>query len=199
MNRPSGNLTGVAMFTYSLGPKRLEVLREAIPNAKTIAVLTNPSNNDFDAKSDLQSVQTTAQAVGQEINVVNASNDGDIDAALSTIARRQDDALLVMGDPFFNSRREQIVALAAHHAIPAIYEWREFAAAGALASYGASITDAYRQVGIYTGRILKGATPADLPIMQAVKIELVINLKTAKALRLTFPITLLGRADEVIE
>jgi putative ABC transport system substrate-binding protein len=199
MNRPSGNLTGVAMFTYSLGPKRLEVLREAIPNAKTIAVLTNPSNNVSGARSDLQSVQTTAQAVGQKINVVDASNAGDIDAALSAIARRRDDALLVMGDPFFNSRREQIVALAARHAIPAVYEWREFATAGGLASYGASITDAYRQVGVYTGRILKGAKPADLPIMQTVKIELVLNLKTAKALGVTFPITLLGRADEVIE
>ena len=199
MNRPNGNLTGVAMFTYSLGPKRLEVLRDAIPNAKTIAVLTNPSNNNPDAKSDLQSVQATAQAVGQNINVVNASNDGDIDAALSAIARRRDDALLVMADPFFNSRRERIAALAAHHAIRAIYEWREFAAAGGLMSYGASLTDAYRQVGIYAGRALQGVKPADLPIMQAVKIELVLNLKTAKALGLTFPITLVGRADEVIE
>ncbi len=199
MNRPGGNLTGIAMFTYSLGPKRLEVLREAIPNAKTIAVLTNSKPSDSAAESDLQSVQATAQAIGQAINVVGASNDNEIDAALSAIATRRDDALLVMGDPFFNSRREKIVALAARHAIPAIYEWREFAAAGGLMSYGASLTDAYRQVGIYTGRILKGAKPTDLPIMQAVKIELVINLKTAKALGLTFPITLLGRADEAIE
>lgn len=199
MNRPSGNLTGVAMFTYSLGPKRLEVLREAVPNAKIIAVLANPSNAISAAKSDLQSVQTTAQAVGQKINVLNASNDGEIDAAFGAVSRQRDDAMLVMGDPFFNSRREKIVALAARHAIPAIYEWREFAAAGGLMSYGASLTDAYRQVGIYTGRILKGAKPADLPIMQAVKIELVINLKTAKTLGVTFPITLLGRADEAIE
>jgi putative ABC transport system substrate-binding protein len=162
-------------------------------------MLINPSNPDPESKFDTQEVETAARAVGQKINVLNASNERDIDTAFATLVQRGGDALLVMADPLFNSRREQLVALAARHMITAVYEWREFVMAGGLMSYGASITDAYRQIGIYTGKILKGAKPADLPVMQAVKVELVLNLKTAKALGLTFPITLLGRADEVIE
>jgi ABC-type uncharacterized transport system substrate-binding protein len=199
LNRPSGNLTGVALFAFSLGPKRLELLRELIPTAKMIAILVNPSYPDPEAKFDMQATETAAQAIGQKINILNASNEREIDTAFSTLVQRGDDALLVMADPFFNGRREQLVALAAYNKIPAIFEWREFAVAGGLMSYGASITDAYRQVGIYTGKILNGAKPADLPVMQAVKVELVINLKTANALGVTFPITLLGRADEAIE
>jgi putative ABC transport system substrate-binding protein len=198
-NRPGGNVTVVGLFAYALGPKRLEVLRELFPKANVIAVLVNPSNPDSEARLDAQAVEAAARAVGQQINVLGAGSDRDIDAAFAALAQRADDALLVMGDPFFNSRREQLVALAARHRIPAIFEWREFAAAGGLMSYGASITDAYRQVGIYTGKVLKGAKPADLPVMQVVKVELLLNLKTAKALGLTFPLSLLGRADEVIE
>jgi putative tryptophan/tyrosine transport system substrate-binding protein len=199
LNRPSGNITGVALFAFSLGPKRLEMLRELLPNVKTVAILANPSYPDPESKLDIQSTSMAAQAIGQKIDILNASNEREIDTAFATLAKRGDDALLVMADPFFNGRREQLVALAAYNKIPAIFEWREFAVAGGLMSYGASITDAYRQVGIYTGKILAGAKPADLPVMQAVKVELVINLETAKALGLTFPITLLGRADEVIE
>jgi len=198
-NRPGGNVTAVGIFAYALGPKRLEILRELVPKAKVIAVLVNPTNRDAESKLDTQAVESAARAAGQQINVLNAGNERDIDTAFATLVQRGDDALLVMGDPFFNSRREQLVALAARHMVPAIYEWREFAAAGGLMSYGSSITDAYRQLGVYAGKILKGAKPADLPVMQAVKVELVINLKTAKTLGLTFPLTLLGRADEVIE
>jgi ABC-type uncharacterized transport system substrate-binding protein len=197
-NRPGGNVTAVAMFAYSLGPKRLELLRE-IPKAKAIAVLVNPSNPDPESKFDTQAVEAAARAVGQQINILNASSEHDIDAAFVTLVQRGDDALLVMSDPFFNSQREQLVALAARHMIPAIYEWREFATAGGLMSYGSSITDAYRQLGVYAGKILKGEKPADLPVMQAVKVELIINLKTAKALGITFTLSLLGRADEAIE
>lgn len=198
-NRPGGNVTAVGMFTYSLGPKRLEMIRELMPKAKVIAILVNPGNSDPESKLDAQAVEAAARAIGQEIHILNAGSAHEIDTAFTTLAQRGDDALLVMGDPFFNSRREQIVTLAAHRRIPAVYEWREFAAAGGLMSYGSSITDAYRQLGIYAGKILKGTKAADLPVMQTVKVELVINMITAKALGLTFPLTLLGRADGVIE
>jgi putative tryptophan/tyrosine transport system substrate-binding protein len=198
-NRPGGNVTAVSMFAYALGPKRLEILRELLPKAKVIAVLVNPSNPDPESKNDRQEVEAAARAVGQKINMLDTSSDRDIDTAFATLVQRGNDALLVMGDPFFNSRREQLVALAARHKVPALFEWREFAAAGGLMSYGSSITDAYRQVGIYAGRILKGEKPADLPVIQTVKIELVVNLKTAKALGLTVPPSLLARADEMIE
>jgi putative ABC transport system substrate-binding protein len=197
LNRPGGNLTGVALFAYSLGPKRLEVLRELIPNAKLIVVLANPAN--IQALSDTRDVEAAARAAGQHIAVLTATNERDFEPVFATIAQQRADALLVMADPYFNNRREQLIALAARHAIPAIYEWREFATSGGLMSYGSSLVDSWRQMGIYAGRILKGEKPADLPVMQAVKVELVINLKTAKTLGLTFPITLLGRADEVIE
>jgi putative tryptophan/tyrosine transport system substrate-binding protein len=197
LNRPGGNLTGVALFAYSLGPKRLEVLRELIPNAKLIAVLANPAN--VLALSDTRAVEAAARAAGQHIAVLTATSESEFEPAFAAMVQQRADALLVMADPYFNNRREQLVALAARHAIPAIYEWREFATSGGLMSYGSSLADAWRQISIYVGRVLKGEKPADLPIMQAVKVELVINFKTAKALGLTFPITLLGRADEVIE
>jgi putative ABC transport system substrate-binding protein len=197
LNRPGGNLTGVALFAYSLGPKRLEVLRELIPSAKLIAVLANPAN--IPALSDTRDVEAAARAAGQQITVFSATSESQFEPAFAAMVQQRADALLVMADPYFNNRREQLIALAAHHAIPAIYEWREFAKSGGLMSYGSSLVDAWRQMGIYAGRILKGENPADLPIMQAVKVEFVINLKTAKSLGLIFPITLLGRADEVIE
>jgi putative tryptophan/tyrosine transport system substrate-binding protein len=197
LNRPGGNLTGVALFAYSLGPKRLEVLRELIPNAKLIAVLANPAN--IQALSDTRDVEAAARAAGQRIAVLTATSETEFEAAFAAMVQQRADALLVMADPYFNNRRAQLIALAARHAIPAIYEWREFATSGGLMSYGSSLADAWGQMGIYAGRILKGEKPADLPVMQAVKVELVINLKTAKTLGLTFPITLLGRADEVIE
>src|SRR5262245_59196712 len=197
LNRPGGNLTGVALLFYSLGPKRLEVLRELIPNAKLIAVLANPAN--IPASSNTRDVEAAARAAGQHIAVLTATSESEFEPAFAAMVQQRADALLVMADPYFNNRREQLIALAARHAIPTIYEWREFATSGGLMSYGSSLSDAWRQMGIYTGRILKGEKPADLPVMQAVKVELVINLKTAKTLGLTFPITLLGRADEVIE
>jgi ABC-type uncharacterized transport system substrate-binding protein len=197
LNQPEGNLTGIALFAYSLGPKRLEVLRELVPNAKLIAAIVNPTN--LDAQSDKQDVEAAARTIGQRILVLNASSESDFEPAFAALIREKADALLVMADPYFNSRRQQLIALAAHQAIPAIYEWREFVAVGGLMSYGASLRDAWRQGGIYVGKILKGAKPADLPIMQAVKVELAINLKTAKAIGVEFPTGILVRADEVIE
>src|SRR5262245_58392575 len=197
LNRPGGNITGVALFAYSLGPKRLEVLCDLISNAKLIAVLANPAN--VPGLSDTRGVEAAARAAGQHIAVLTATSESEFEPAFAAMVQQRADALLVMADPYFNNRREQLIVLAARHAIPAIYEWREFATSGGLMSYGSSLSDAWRQMGIYTGRVLKGEKPADLPIMQAVKVELVINLKNAKALGLTFPITLLGRADEVIE
>jgi putative ABC transport system substrate-binding protein len=197
LSRPGGNVTGVALFANSLGPKRFELLRELVPTAKLIAAMANPTN--LPGTAERRDVEAAARAVGQRIVVLEASSESDFAPAFSALVQQGADALLVMADPFFNSRREQLVALVARHSIPAVYEWREFALAGGLMSYGSSITEAHRQTGLYTGQILKGTKPADLPFQQAVKVELIINLKTAKALGLTFPITLLGRADEVIE
>jgi len=199
LNRPGANLTGVGLFAFSLGPKRFELLRELVPSAKLIAVLVNPSQPDPEARSDASDVEAAARAVGQQISMLNASSEGDIDSAFAAMVQQRAGALLVMADPMFNDRRQQIIALAARHAIPTIYEWREIAQAGGLMSYGSSLPDAIRHLGTYVGRVLKGAKPADLPVMRAVKIELVINLKTAKALGLEVPPTLSARADEVIE
>jgi putative ABC transport system substrate-binding protein len=190
LNRPGGNVTGVALFANSLGPKRFELLRELLPTATLIAVLANPTN--LPGHTDRRDVEAVAAAVGQQIIVLEASGETDFEPAFAAMVQQGADGLLVMADPFFNSRRKQL-------AIPAVYEWREFAEAGGLMSYGSSITEAQRQIGLYTGQILKGTKPADLPFQQAIKIELIINLKTARTLGLTFPITLLGRADEVIE
>ena len=197
LNRPVGNLTGVSYFLSELGPKRLELLHELVPTATVIAYLVNPTNPV--TESDTKSVQAAAGALGQQIRMLTASSERDLDAAFATLIQQRVDALLVNNDAFFSSRLNQIVALAAYRAVPAIYYLRDFAVAGGLISYGASVVDGYRQVGIYTGQILKGAKPADLPVMQPTKFELVINLKTAKALGLTVPPSLLARADEVIE
>jgi len=197
LNRPSGNLTGVSILTAELVPKRLELLCEVVPNAVVIAFLVNPARPTV--KSETRDVQMAARALGREIVVLNANTERDFDPAFAALVQRHSGALLVAPDNFFNTRRDQIVALAARHGVPAIYARREFVAAGGLMSYDASLGDAYRLVGVYTGKILKGAKPGDLPIQQQAKVEFRINLKTAKTLGLTIPIPLLGRADEVIE
>ena len=196
-NRPGGNVTGVSLFTTELASKRLELLRELVPNSAMIGVLVDP--NSPQAEAQLREVDAAARAIGQPIHVLNASSERDFDAVLGAWVQGGIGALLVAGSPFFTSQREQLVALAARYAIPAIYEWREFAVAGGLLSYGTSLPDAYRQVGVYTGMILKGAKPADLPVIRPTKFELVINLTTANALALTIPQSVLLRADEVIE
>ena len=197
LNRPGGNVTGVTILSGALTAKRLELLRELVPGSGVVACLVNPDSPEIETQ--LTDIRATSRTMGQEILVLNASNDRDIDAAFATLVRQRAGGLLVANDGFYVGRREQLVALAARHAIPAMYFLREFAAAGGLMSYGNSLADAYRQVGTYAGRILKGAKPADLPVEQAVKIELVINLKTAKALGLDVPTALLLRANEVIE
>jgi putative tryptophan/tyrosine transport system substrate-binding protein len=197
ISRPGGNLTGVSVLISTLGPKRLELLHELLPSTSTMALLVNPGNPNVGA--DAPEAEAAANALGRRLEVLTASTERDLEAAFATMVKRQAGALAVMPDPLFLIRREQLVALAARYAVPTIYPAREFTEIGGLMSYGSSFPDAYRQMGIQTGKILKGAKPADLPVMQAVKIELVINLKTAKTLSLTFPITLLGRADEVIE
>jgi putative tryptophan/tyrosine transport system substrate-binding protein len=196
-NRPGGNLTGVTALISILGPKRLELLRELLPSTSAIALLVNPNNPNVGA--DAPETEAAANALGRRLEVLRAATERDLETAFTTMVERQAGALVVMPDPFFFARREQLVALAARYAVPTIYPFREFAVAGGLMSYGGSLPEVYRQMGTHTGKILKGAKPADLPVMKAVKIELVINLKTAKTLSLTFPIPLLGRADEVIE
>jgi putative ABC transport system substrate-binding protein len=197
LNRPGGNITGVYHFITGLEAKRLDLLHEIVPKATTVAVLVNP--NYSDAETQLRDVQEAATRLGVQLVVVRASAEKDFDAAFATAVQQRSGALLLCASPFFNTRREKLVMLAARHALPTIYEWRDFAAAGGLMSYGTSLADAYRQVGAYAARILKGAKPGDLPVIQTTKFEFVINLKTAKALGLTFPLPLLGRADEVIE
>jgi len=197
LNRPGGNITGVYHFATGLEAKRLGLLHEMVPKATTVAVLVNP--NYSDAENQLRDVQEAAVPLGVQLVVVRANAESDFDAAFSTVVQQRSGALLVCASPFFYTRREQLVVLAARHALPTIYEWRDFAAAGGLMSYGTSLADAYRQAGVYAGRILKGAKPADLPIVQSTKFEFVINLNTAKALGLTIPPGLLAIADEVIE
>jgi ABC-type uncharacterized transport system substrate-binding protein len=197
LNRPGGNLTGVNVLAIDLDGKRLELLSEMVRASVPVAVLINP-HSEY-AEQQAKDVQAGGARIGRQILMLNASSARDIDTAFRTLIERQVGGLLVAADPFFNTRREQLVALAAYHAIPAIYEWREYALAGGLMTYGSSITDAYRQAGIYIGRILKGEKPADLPVVQPTKFEFVINLHTAKTLGLDVPATLLARADEVIE
>jgi putative tryptophan/tyrosine transport system substrate-binding protein len=197
LNRPGGNLTGVSTLAGELIAKRLEVLHELAPKATEIAVLLNPSN----PASELQSVdvQTAARILGVQVHILHASSERDFDSVFAALSQRRFGALLIGTNALFNNRTEELAALTIRHAIPSIYQYREFAAAGGLMSYGGSYTEAYRLAGIYTGRILKGDKPADLPVQQSTKVELIINMKTARALGLTFPTTLLGRADEVIE
>jgi putative ABC transport system substrate-binding protein len=196
-NRPGGNATGMNILAPSLEAKRLGLLHELVPQAATIGVLLNPKFQPAD--SQLRDLQRAAPTIGLQIQVLRAGTDSELDAAFETIAQQRIAALVVTSDPFFDTRRDKLVALAASHAVPTIYQFREYAAAGGLMSYGNDSIDAYRQAGVYTGRILKGANPADLPVVQPTKFEFVINLKTAKALGLTLPSGLLSIVDEVIE
>jgi putative tryptophan/tyrosine transport system substrate-binding protein len=198
LNRPGGNITGVTFLANLLLPaKLLELLHDAVPGAGSVGFLVNPSNPNVE--SDTREVQAAADALGLKLVVAKAGSDNEIDAAFVDALRQGVAAFYINADPFLSSRRDQLITLAARHALPTIHWQRDYAVAGGLMSYGASTADVNRQVGIYVGRILKGAKPADLPVQQAVKVELVLNLKTAKVLGLTFPLTLLGRADEVIE
>ena len=197
LNRPRGNTTGVNLFVNVLEGKRLGLLRALIPGIQLIAVLFNPDRPTH--ATEVREVQEAARAIGQQIHILLASNESAIDAAFATAAQLHVGAMLVGSDAFYNSQRDKIIALAARRSIPTIYEQRDFALAGGLMSYGTNLTDSYRQVGVYVGRILKGEKPGDLPVVQATKFEFVINLKTAKALGLTVPEGLLNAADEVIE
>jgi putative ABC transport system substrate-binding protein len=198
LNRPGGNLTGVATLTVELGPKQLEVLRELVPTASIIALLVNPTN-PTNAETLWRDLQAAARALGLQLHVLHASTERDFDTVFASLPRLRAGALVIGSDPFFNSRSQQLAALALRHAMPTMYPFREYAMAGGLISYGNSFADAHRLVGAYTGRILKGANPADLPVEQVTKVELIVNLKTAQALGLTVPPTLLARADELIE
>ena len=197
LNRPGGNITGVYFLTSELEPKRLGLLREMMPNAPLIAVLLNPKLSVH--MLVLKDLEAAARSVGQQIHILQASNEAEIEQAFATVAQLRPAALQVGADPFFRARVDQIVALAARHAIPTIYEGREFAVAGGLVSYGTNLDAATRQAGVWVGRILKGEKPADLPVVQSARFEMVVNLKTAKALGLTVPPLMLARADEVIE
>jgi putative ABC transport system substrate-binding protein len=197
LNRPGGNLTGVTSLGGEVGPKRLELMHEVAPTATIIALLINPNNPA--AESQSTELQPAARTLGLQLHVLHASAERDFDAAFASLVQLRAGGLVIGADAVFNTRSEQLAALTLHHAIPAIFQFRAFAAAGGLMSYGGSYTDPSRQAGIYTGRILKGEKPAELPVQQSTKVELVINLKTAKALGLTVPQLLLGRADEVIE
>jgi putative tryptophan/tyrosine transport system substrate-binding protein len=197
LNRPGGNMTGTYFFTQGLEMKRLGLLHEMVPKATTMAVLINPDNSP--AESQLRDVEAAAAGLGVQLVVLRANTPRDFAGAFADLARQRVGALLVTASPFFNSRREQLVVLSARHGVPAIFEWREFVLAGGLMSYGTSLSDAYRQGGLYCGRILKGEKPAEMPVVQSSKFEFVINLSTAEALGIEVPPTLSARADEVIE
>ena len=197
MNRPGGNVTGVSALTVELVPKRLELLHELLPTAKTFAVLINPTNPN--AVTQSPKLEAAAHALGLQLHILNVSSANDIDAAFATVADMKLSGVVIGADAFLNNRSKQIAVQCVRRAVPTIFQFREFAEAGGLLSYGGSVTDAYRLVGVYTGRILHGEKPTDLPVQQSTKVELFVNLKTAKALGLTVPPTLLARADEVIE
>jgi putative tryptophan/tyrosine transport system substrate-binding protein len=198
LNRPGGNVTGVTSLNIELGPKRLELLHELFPAATIMALLVNPADPAL-AEPASRTSQAAAHALGLQLHVLHASSERDFDTIFASLIRLHANALVIGADNFFTSHSEQLAALTVRHALPAIYQFRQFAAAGGLMSYGSSETEYYRLIGTYAGRILKGDKPADLPVMQSTKVELIINLRTAKTLGLTFPLTLLGRADEVIE
>jgi putative ABC transport system substrate-binding protein len=198
LSHPGGNITGVTIQDVGLGPKRLELLHELVPSATMMAALVNPTDPTR-AETILSELQTAAHTLGLQLHVLHATTDRDFDGVFASLAQLRAGGLVIGGEPFFNSRSEQLGALTSRHAVPTIYQLRQFVAAGGLMSYGGSLTDAYRLVGVYAGRILKGEKPADLPVQQATKVELIINIKTAKALGLSVPLPLLGRADEVIE
>jgi putative ABC transport system substrate-binding protein len=195
--RAGGNLTGFSNINVELTPKRFELLSELVPQAKVIALLVNPNN--VNTESIIRDMPESARAKGVQLAILKAGTENEIDAAFANLVELHAGALLVAGDPFFFSRREQLLALASRHAVPANYMWREFATSGGLVSYGTRVAETFRQAGSYAGRILNGAKPADLPVQQPTKFDLVINLKTAKALGLTVPPSILARADEVIE
>jgi ABC-type uncharacterized transport system substrate-binding protein len=197
LNRPGGNFTGTTLLSIELAPKRLELLHDLMPKATKVALLTNPTSPGFDLQE--RDLQAAAPAVGMKVSVLHASKDSEIEPAFATMADQHADVLIVQADPFFTNRRDQLVSLSNRHAIPVMYPFREFSMAGGLISYGADIAEVFRQTGLYVGRILKGEKAADLPVLQPTKFELVINLKTAKALRISVPQTLLVAADEVIE
>jgi putative ABC transport system substrate-binding protein len=197
LNRPGGNMTGMNVLNAAVMGKRLELLHELLPTAGVVALLVNP--NSAVTQVETKALRESAHTLGLELRVLNVGSASEIATAFTTLAKEQSVPVVVSGDPLFMDQRVQLVVLAARYSVPAIYPFREFAAAGGLVSYGPDFLDTYRQAGIYAGRILKGSKPTDLPIQQAVKVDLVINLDTAKALGITFPITLLGRADEVIE
>ena len=195
--RPGGNLTGINFFTAELAAKRLELLRELVPGAARVAMLVNPTSPNFETTS--RDVAAAARAMGLQLQILNASTSREIDAAFATLVRERSDALFIGGDPYYSSRRVQLATMAARHAIPATFVNRDYPEAGGLMSYGPNQTDTFRQLGVYTGRILKGAKPADMPVVQASKFELVINAQTARTLGLAVSSSLLARADEVIE
>jgi len=197
LSRPGGNLTGVSLLSVELASKRLELRHEIVPTATIVAALLNPTNPNAETLS--RELQAAARTLGLQLHVLHASAEGDFDMVFATILKLRAGGVMIGSDPFFNGRSKQLAELALHYAVPTIFQYRAFAAAGGLMSYGSSFTEPLRQTGAYTGRILKGEKPADLPVQQSTKVELIINLKTAKTLGLTFPPSLLGRADEVIE
>jgi putative ABC transport system substrate-binding protein len=197
LSRPGGNLTGVVGFSADLVAKKLEILRELLPDAAVVAVLVNPANPIAEPESS--AAQDAARSLGVKLHILRASTAGEIDAAFTSLGKLRARALVVADDPYFFNQLAQIMGLAARDSVPTIPNWREFPQAGGLMSYGIDVTDAYHQVGLYAGKILKGIRPADLPVQQVVKIEMLVNLKTAKTLGITFPLPLIGRADEVIE
>jgi putative tryptophan/tyrosine transport system substrate-binding protein len=198
LSRPGGNLTGVVTLNVEVAAKRLELLHELVPTATIVALLVNPTSTAL-AETTTRDLEAAASTLGLELHVLHASSEREIDAAFATLVQLRAGALVIGADPLFTSRSEQLAALTIRHRVPAIYQFREFVSTGGLMAYGSTVLDTYRPLGVYTGRILKGEKPAELPVQQATKVELVINMKTAKALDLTVPLPLLGRVDEVIE